>query len=138
MTEFIDNIGTTLAWLGTAIVLMGLGFGVVDVLTPGNLRKQVSENLNAGLLVGGKLVAVGIIVFSAIWTAPDELDVGLVEAIMYSLLGLLTSGIMFLVVDLVLPVRLRHLVNEEKFDPATCVAVGAEVGLALVIAAAIA
>lgn len=138
MSEFIDNIGSTLAWLGTAIVLMGLGFGVVDVLTPGNLRKQVSENLNAGLLVGGKLVAVGIIVFSAIWTAPDELDVGLVEAILYSLLGLITSGIMFLVVDLVLPVRLRHLVNEEKFDPATCVAVGAEVGLALVIAAAIA
>lgn len=138
MTEFIDNIGITLAWLGTAIVLMGLGFGVVDILTPGNLRKQVSENLNAGLLVGGKLVAVGIIVFSAIWTAPDELDVGLVEAILYSLLGLITSGIMFLVVDLVLPVRLRHLVNEEKFDPATCVAVGAEVGLALVIAAAIA
>lgn len=138
MSEFIDNIGVTLAWLGTAIVLMGLGFGVVDILTPGNLRKQVSENLNAGLLVGGKLVAVGIIVFSAIWTAPDELDVGLVEAILYSLLGLLTSGIMFLVVDLVLPVRLRHLVNEEKFDPATCVAVGAEVGLALVIAAAIA
>lgn len=138
MTEFIDNIGLTLAWLGTAIVLMGLGFGVVDILTPGNLREQVSENLNAGLLVGGKLVAVGIIVFSAIWTAPDELDVGLVEAILYSLLGLITSGIMFLVVDLVLPVRLRHLVNEEKFDPATCVAVGAEIGLALVIAAAIA
>ena len=137
MTEFIDNIGITLAWLGTAIVLMGLGFGVVDILTPGNLRQQVSDNLNAGLLVGGKLVAVGIIVFSAIWTAPDDLEPGLVEAILYSVLGLVTSGIMFLVVDWILPVRLRHLVNEDDFDPATCVAVGTEIGLALVIAAAI-
>lgn len=137
MTEFIDNIGITLAWLGTAIVLMGLGFGVVDILTPGNLRQQVSDNLNAGLLVGGKLVAVGIIVFSAIWTAPDDLETGLIEAILYSVLGLITSGIMFLVVDWILPVRLRHLVNEDDFDPATCVAVGTEIGLALVIAAAI-
>lgn len=137
MSEFIDNIGITLAWLGIAIALMGLGFIVVDVLTPGSLRKQVSQNLNAGLLVGGKMIAVGIIVFAAVWTAPDALDEGLVEAILYSVLGLITSALMFLAVDAVLPVHLRHLVNEERFDPATCVAVGAEVGLALVIAAAI-
>lgn len=137
MTDFINDLGSTLAWLATAMVLMGAGFGVVDVLTPGRLSRQVSENLNAGMLVGAKMTAVGIIVFSAIWTAPDALDEGLIEAVLYSLLGLVISAIGFLLVDLVLPVRLRHLVNEQRFDPATCVAVGAEIGLALVVAAAI-
>ncbi len=137
MGVFIDDLGNTAAWLGTAIALMVAGFIVVDLLTPGNLRAQVSENLNAGLLVGGKMVSVGIIIFSAIWTAPDSLSDGLVEAILYSVLGLIISAVMFLFVDLVLPVRLRQLVEEAEFDPATCVAVGTEIGLALVIAAAI-
>lgn len=137
MDLFIDDLGNTAAWLGTAIALMVAGFIVVDLLTPGNLRAQVSENLNAGLLVGGKMISVGIIIFSAIWTAPDSLSDGLVEAILYSVLGLVISAVMFLFVDLVLPVRLRQLVEETEFDPATCVAVGTEIGLALVIAAAI-
>ena len=137
MDVFIDDLGNTAAWLGTAMLLMVVGFIVVDLLTPGNLRAQVSENLNAGLLVGGKMVSVGIIIFSAIWTAPDGLSDGLIEAILYSALGLVISAVVFLLVDLVLPVRLRQLVEEERFDPATCVAVGTEIGLALVIAAAI-
>ncbi len=137
MSDFIDDLGSTFAWLGTAAALMVVGFIVVDLLTPGDLRKQVSQNLNAGLLVGGKLVAVGIIVFSAIWTAPDALDEGLLDAVLYSVLGLVMSAATFLLVDLALPVQLRTLVEEDDFDPATCVAVGAEIGLALVVAAAI-
>ncbi len=137
MSDFIDDLGSTFAWLGTAAALMIVGFIVVDLLTPGDLRKQVSQNLNAGLLVGGKMIAVGIIVFSAIWTAPDALDEGLLEAVLYSVLGLVMSAGAFLLVDLALPVHLRTLVEEEDFDPATCVAVGAEIGLALVVAAAI-
>jgi uncharacterized membrane protein YjfL (UPF0719 family) len=137
VTDFINDLGATLAWLATAVALMGVGFGVVDLLTPGRLSQQVSANLNAGLLVGAKLLAVGIIVFSAIWTAPDSLDEGLLEAVLYSALGLLISAGVFMLLDFALPVRLRHLVNEERFDPTTCVAVGAEIGLALVVAAAI-
>lgn len=137
MEQFIDDFGITAAWLGTSFVLMAFGFIAVDLLTPGNLRAQVSDNLNAGLLVGGKMVAVGIIIFSAVWTAPDSLSDGLTEAVLYSILGLIMSAIAFIVVDIVLPADLRRLVEQREFDPAICVAVGAEVGLALVIAAAI-
>lgn len=137
MSEFFNDLGNTAAWLATAVALMAAGFVAVDLLTPGDLRKQVSDSINAGLLVGGKMVAVGIIVFSAIWTAPDTLSDGLGEAAAYSILGLIISALVFLLVDWVLPVRLRQLVEEERFDPAVIVAVGAEIGLALVIAAAI-
>lgn len=137
MSAFIDDLGNTIAWLATAVALMALGFIVIDVLTPGNLRKQVSDNLNAGLLVGGKLVSVGIVIFSAISGAPDTLSDGLVEAVLYSVLGMILSALVFLLIDFILPVRLRQLVEEKVFDPATCVAVGADVGLALVVAAAI-
>jgi uncharacterized membrane protein YjfL (UPF0719 family) len=137
VTDFLNDLGNTLAWVGTAVALMAAGFRMVDVLTPGRLSAQVSQNLNAGLLVGAKLLAVGIIVFSAIWTAPDALGDGLLQAGLYSALGLGVSAVVFLVIDLALPVRLRHLVDEDRFDPAICAAVGAEIGLALVVAAAI-
>lgn len=137
MNEFFNDLGATLAWLGTSFAMMVAGFGVVDLLTPGKLREQVSENLNAGLLVGGKLISVSVIVFSAVWTAADDLGEGLLDAVLYGALGLVISAVAYLLIDLALPVRLRHLVNESRFDPATCVAVGADLGAALVIAAAI-
>lgn len=137
MEAFIDDLGATLAWLGVSIATMVVGFVIVDLLTPGKLRTQISENLNAGLLVGAKMLSVGIIVATAVFTAADDLDEGLLDAVLYSGLGLAVSAVMFLLLDAVLPARLRHLVNEVKFDPATAVAAGAEISLALVIAAAI-
>lgn len=137
MSDFVSDLGSSFAWLGVALGLMVAGFAVLDVLTPGNLRKQVSNSLNAAVLVAGKLIAVAVIVFAAIWTAGDDLDDGLVDALLYSALGLLVSAVALWLLDLALPAKLRNLVNEQEFNPAAIVAVGAELGVALVVAAAI-
>ncbi|HRA34717.1 MAG TPA: DUF350 domain-containing protein [Acidimicrobiales bacterium] len=120
-----------------SLAIMVAGFMVVDVLTPGHLRTQVSDNLNAALLVAGKLVAVGIIVGGAVFTAPDALDEGLLDAVLYGLTGIVASTIVFLLLDLALPVKLRELVAEPEFDPAAVVAMGSEIAVALVIAASL-
>ena len=133
MEDFINDLGPIAAWLGVSLAIMVAGFMVVDVLTPGHLRTQVSDNLNAALLVAGKLVAVGIIVF----TAPDALDEGLLDAVLYGLTGIVASTIVFLLLDLALPVKLRELVAEPEFDPAAVVAMGSEIAVALVIAASL-
>jgi uncharacterized membrane protein YjfL (UPF0719 family) len=135
--DFINDLGPIAAWLGVSLGIMVAGFMVVDVLTPGHLRTQVSDNLNAALLVAGKLVAVGIIVGGAVFTAPDALDEGLLDATLYGLTGIVASTIVFLLLDLALPVKLRHLVAEEQFDPAAVVAMGSEIAVALVIAASL-
>ena len=137
MSDFITDFASTMAWIGVSLTLMVVGFIVVDLLTPGKLREQVSESLNASLLVGAKLLGVGLIIASAVWTAPDALVDGLTEAVAYSVLGLAVSALAFLVLDALLPARLRHLVNEKTFDPVSAVAVGSELTVALVIAAAI-
>jgi hypothetical protein len=43
----------------------------------------------------------------------------------------------FLLLDLALPVKLRELVAETVFDPASVVAMGSEIAVALVIAASL-
>ncbi len=138
MEDFINDLGSIGAWLGVSLAIMATGFVSVDLLTPGNLRTQVSESLNAALLVAGKLMAVGIIVMGAVLTSPDALDEGLVQAVLYGLTGIVVSSIAFLLLDLVLPVKLRELVQETEFDPASVVAVGSEIAVALVVAASLA
>ena len=137
MEDFINDLGPIAAWLGVSLAIMVAGFMVVDVLTPGHLRTQVSDNLNAALLVAGKLVAVGIIVGGAVFTAPDALDEGLLDAVLYGLTGIVASTIVFLLLDLALQVKLRELVAEPEFDPAAVVAMGSEIAVALVIAASL-
>lgn len=137
MEDFVNDLGPIAAWLGVSLALMVAGFVVIDVLTPGQLRTQVSDNLNAALLVAGKLTAVGIIVAGAVFSAPDALDEGLLEAVLYGLTGIVASTAVFLLLDLALPVKLRELVAEERFDPAAVVAMGSEIAVALVIAAAL-
>lgn len=137
MEAFIDDLGSIGAWLGVSLVMMVVGFVVVDVLTPGHLRTQVSSSLNAALLVAGKLIAVGIIVSSAVWGAEDSLKDGLEDAILYGATGIVVSAVAFLLLDLALPVKLRELVSEKTFDPAAVVAMGSEIAVALVIAASL-
>lgn len=137
MEDFINDLGSISAWLGVSLAIMAAGFVVVDVLTPGHLRTQVSDNLNAALLVAGKLVAVGIIVMGAVLTSPDDLGDGLIQAVLYGATGIVVSSIAFLLLDLALPVKLRELVQEAEFDPASVVAMGSEIAVALVIAASL-
>lgn len=137
MREFAEDLGATFAWVGVALAIMAVGFVVVDLLTPGDLRRQVGDNINAAIMVGAKAVAIGIIGLGAILSADDSLEDGLLDAVLYSALGIAVSVVVFLIVDHILPARMRELVREPQFTPATCVAVGVELGVALVIAGAI-
>lgn len=137
MEAFIDDLGSIGAWLGVSLVMMVIGFVVVDILTPGHLRTQVSSSINAALLVAGKLISVGIIISSAVWAAEDSLGDGLTDALLYSATGIVVSAVAFLLLDLALPVKLRELVAETEFDTTSVVAMGAEIAVALVIAASL-
>jgi uncharacterized membrane protein YjfL (UPF0719 family) len=57
--------------------------------------------------------------------------------VLYGLTGIVASTIVFLLLDLALPVKLRELVAEPEFDPAAVVAMGSEIAVALVIAASL-
>ncbi|MEA2139124.1 MAG: hypothetical protein QOG56_2274, partial [Solirubrobacteraceae bacterium] len=50
------------------IVLLALGFRMIDLLTPGHLGRQLCEdrNRNAGVIVSAAMLAIGIIVTAAI------------------------------------------------------------------------
>ncbi|HAS12471.1 MAG TPA: DUF350 domain-containing protein, partial [Acidimicrobiaceae bacterium] len=65
--------GAAAAWTLASFLLFAVGFVIIDVLTPGHLRTQIRDNINAAILVSAKMLAVAAIVFVSVWTAPDEL-----------------------------------------------------------------
>ena len=133
----LDDVGGAAAWTLASFALFAVGFVVIDVLTPGNLRTQIRDNINAAILVSAKMLAVAVIVFVSVWTAPDDVGDGVVYAATQALWSLAVSIGAFLALDRLIPGGIRNVVNEVGFSPRVLVAGAAEVAVALTAAVAL-
>jgi uncharacterized membrane protein YjfL (UPF0719 family) len=131
--------GIAAAFAGIGLALMALGFALIDLLTPGNLREQIwlQRNRNAAVLVTSNLLAVGIIVTSAITASEDAVLPGLVSTLTYGVLGLVLMGVSFLVVDLLTPGSLGALLVEPTPHPAAWVTGASHLAVAAIVSAAL-
>ena len=133
----LHDAGTALAWTLASFALFAIGFVIIDVLTPGHLRTQIRDNINAAILVSAKMLAVAVIVFVSVWTAPDDVGDGVVYAATQALWSLAVSVAAFLGLDRLIPGGIRNVVNEPGFSPRVLVAGAAEVAVALTAAVAL-
>ncbi|MGH3980180.1 MAG: DUF350 domain-containing protein [Pseudonocardiaceae bacterium] len=133
------EVGIAAAYGVIGLALMALGFVLVDVLTPGNLREQIwlQRNRNASILLASNLLGVGIVVTTAILASEDSVVGGLVSAAVYGVLGLVLMGLSFLVLDAVTPGRLGAMLMDGTPHPATWVSGAAHLAVAAIVAAAI-
>lgn len=133
------NAGAAAAYSGLGFVLMVLGFVLVDVLTPGNLRHQiwVERNRNAALLVSANMLGVGIIVATAIWTSGGAIGQALVSSAVYGIIGLVAMALAFLLLEFATPGEFRGVVNEHELHPGVWVSAAVHIAVAAVVAAAL-
>jgi uncharacterized membrane protein YjfL (UPF0719 family) len=129
----------TLAYGGVGVVLMGLGYVLVDIATPGQLRELIwnDRNRNAALLLASNLAGVGIIVVAAITASDDDFGRGIVGASAYGVVGLLIMAVAFLLLDMVTPGKLGEILVDPQPHPATWVSAVVHVATGAIIAAAI-
>lgn len=133
----LNDVGAAAAWTVASFLLFAVGFVVIDLLTPGHLRTQIRDNLNAAVLVAAKMLAVAAIVFVSVWTAPDDVGDGVVYAASQALWSLAVSIAAFLSLDRLIPGGIRNVVNEPGFSPRVLVAGAAEIAVALTAAVAL-
>lgn len=133
----LHDAGTALAWTLASFALFAVGFVIIDVLTPGHLRTQIRDNVNAAILVSAKMLAVAAIVFVSVWTAPDDVSDGVVYAGSQALWSLAVSVLAFLGLDRLIPGGIRDVVDEPGFSPRVLVAGAAELAVALTAAVAL-
>lgn len=139
----LPNLATdllvTLAYGVIGVVLMGIGYVLVDVATPGRLNELiwVGRNRNAALLLASNLVGVGIIVVAAIAASADDFVAGIVGASAYGILGLVIMAGAFVLLDVITPGKLGEILVDVEPHPAVWVSAVVHVATGAVIAAAI-
>lgn len=128
-----------LAYGALGLVLLALGYGAIDLLTPGRLTDLIyrERNWNAAAVVASGLVAIATINVTAIITSHDDLDKGLAYAGTFGLLGIVLLAISFVVVDKFTPGELGEIVCSPDRHPAVVVTVANHVAVGAIVAAAI-
>lgn len=139
MNNIVTDVLATLAYGVVGILLMGIGFVLVDVVTPGRLRELIwtDRNRNAALLLASNLLSVGIIVVTAIVLSDDDFVTGIVGCAIYGLLGLAIMTGSFWLLDIVTPGRLGVILVDPQPHPAVWVSATVHLATGGIIAAAI-
>ncbi|MBG6101565.1 MULTISPECIES: DUF350 domain-containing protein [Micromonospora] len=139
MQNLVTDLLATLAFGAVGVVLMGIGYGLVDLTTPGKLHELIwtERNRNAALLLASNLLGVGTIVVAAIVASDDDLALGLVGAAAYGIVGLVIMAAAFLLLDAVTPGRLGELLVDPEPHPAVWVSAVVHLSTGAIIAAAI-
>ena len=106
----------TLAYFGVSVVVLVIGFVVLDLMTPGRLRDLVFiEHLpNAALIAGAQQIALGVIIVSAILHSSADLLFGLLDVVVFAGIGLVLQTGALVLVEWFVPGRFRDLVVDPK------------------------
>jgi uncharacterized membrane protein YjfL (UPF0719 family) len=139
LSDVFTEVGIAATYGLVGLVLMAVGFALVDILTPGNLREQVwvERNRNAAVLLASNLIGVGAIVATAIAASENDWAIGIVSTLAYGLLGLVLMGLSFMVIDAVTPGRLGALMVAEEPHPAVYVNGAAHLAVAAIVSVSI-
>jgi uncharacterized membrane protein YjfL (UPF0719 family) len=139
VSDVFGEVGIAATYGLVGLVLMALGFVLVDLLTPGNLREQVwvQRNRNAAILLASNLLGVGIIVATAIAASQGDWAEGLLSTAAYGILGLVLMGVSFVVIDAFTPGKLGEMLMAEEAHPAVYVSAASHLSVSAIVAVAI-
>jgi uncharacterized membrane protein YjfL (UPF0719 family) len=132
-----ESVLQVLAYTGVGLVVLTIGFLVLDVLTPGKLGQLVMEgNPGAGLLSATALASLGLILYFAIYFTGAGWD-GLDDAAVFGIVGVAAQAAGFFILDLLIPGKLADHCFEPRMHPAAWVTAGIQISVALVICASL-
>lgn len=139
MDELAAGLLSGCAYAAIGVVLLLLGYVVLDVLTPGHLSALIYEqrNANAALVLASGLVAIAAIVTTATVTSEDRFRDGIVSTGAYGLLGVAMLGVSFVLLDKLTPGKLGVICTDVERHPAVYVTVATHLAVGAIVAAAI-
>lgn len=116
----IQNVVSSALYFVVGVLVLAAGFVMVDVLTPGNLRRQVfvERRPNAVAITAAMDVSLAAIIVTAIHASSDRLGQGLIDTLIYGLIGVALQGLALVAVELLAPGPFRSDINAEEFHPA--------------------
>jgi uncharacterized membrane protein YjfL (UPF0719 family) len=137
--SMLEDVLATLAYVGLGTVLIVLGYLIVDLLTPEKLGDLIfrQRKVDAALLASANVVAIGLILVSAILTSADDTGDGLLDVLVFGGLGLVLLALSYLVIDLITPGNLGQTIADDVHDPGVYLLVAVHLAIGGVIAASL-
>lgn len=138
--DYFEDLGSALSYGALGIVLLVVGYYVIDLLTPGHLGRTLVEDRspNAAVIAGSGLLALGAVITSAIVaSAGDGLLEGLAQATGYGAAGIVLLAVAYRAVDLITPGRLGAVVHEGRLAPLAVVLATFTLAVGAILAASI-
>ena len=134
----LELVAQVLVYSAIGLAILVAGFAVMDVLTPGNLGRlvMVDGNPNASVLAASTLVALGLVMWFAIYFTGAGWD-GLDDAAVFGAVGVATQAAGFGLLEVLTPGRLRDVVLAPALTPATWVWAAVQLAIALVVCASL-
>ncbi|MEV0596156.1 DUF350 domain-containing protein [Nonomuraea cavernae] len=131
--------GAIAAYAAVGVVLLIVGFYVIDLAIPGKLSSIIrsERNPNATLLATSALAAVGLIVAASIWSSGGRLTEGLAGTAVFGLVGIVVQTVAMLVFDKVVGISVRDLVKEPELQPGSRLLAVTHVAIGLITAVAV-
>lgn len=133
----LELVAQVLVYSLVGLVVLGAGFLVLDLLTPGHLAKLVvGGNRNAALLSASGLLSLGLIQYFAIYFTGAGWD-GIDDALVFGAVGVLTQAIGFVALGSLLRGVHRSSFEEPTLQPWAWVLAAVHVAFALVVCASL-
>ncbi|MER6510367.1 DUF350 domain-containing protein [Nonomuraea sp. NPDC048881] len=131
--------GAIAAYAAVGVILLIVGFYVIDWATPGKLSEiiRTQRNANATLLTTSALAAIGLIVAASIWSSGGRLAEGLAGTAVFGLVGIVVQTVAMLVFDKVVGISVRELVKEPELQPGARLLAVTHVAIGLITAVAV-
>lgn len=133
----LELVGLVLAYSGVGLVVLVVGFVVIDLLTPGKLGALVMEgNVNASVITATWLLSLGLILwFSIFFTGAGWR--GLDDALVFGAVGVGAQAVGFVVLDALTPGKLGVICQATRLHPAVLVSAAIQIAVALVVCASL-
>ncbi len=131
--------GAIASYAAVGMLLMIVGFYVIDWATPGKLSEIIrsGRNPNATLLASSAMAAVGLIVAASIWSSGGRLAEGLAGTAVFGLVGIVVQTVAMLVFDRIVGISVRDLVQEPELQPGARLLAVTHVAIGLITAVAV-
>ncbi|MFG1942621.1 DUF350 domain-containing protein [Nonomuraea sp. CA-218870] len=131
--------GAIASYAAVGVILMIVGFYVIDLATPGRLSEVIrsQRNPNATLLASSAMAAVGLIVAASIWSSGGRLAEGLAGTAVFGLVGIVVQTLAMLLFDRVAGISVRELVKEPELQPGARLLAVTHVAIGLITAVAV-
>ena len=134
-----EGLIASLAYVGVAVVLLALGFLMLDLLSPGRLSVIIMKDLNrnAAIVASAGMLGLAIVIGTSVLSTHDDFVVWLVTTAVFGLVGVALQAFVFVVVDRLTPVNLGDVVWDPHDHPGSYLIASSLLAIGIIVATCI-